>query len=133
MLYALRFNNQFHAFVRPYPSLRGPCSVWDITWMSADWWHSGWWHSVKLKGLPKEGSSFQSSNAHSNNLNTNWFLWTLGSFPLRSGCCLTPIPFLRVLNPMRKTLSTMRKILSWKIYIYIYTYILIRLQSFCIL
>ncbi len=37
------------------------------------------------KGLPKEGYSFQSSIAHSNNLNTYWFLWTLGNFPLRPG------------------------------------------------
>ncbi len=37
------------------------------------------------KGLPKEGSSFQSSNAHVSDLNANWFLWTLGNFPLRPG------------------------------------------------
>ncbi len=41
------------------------------------------WHTSR--GLQKEGSSFKSSNAHSNNVNTNWFLLTLGNFPLRPG------------------------------------------------
>ena len=30
-------------------------------------------------------SCFPSYSKHSYNINTNWFLWTLGNFPLRPG------------------------------------------------